>query len=159
MKRKPRDAKAGIFADGMGFDIAYQGLLVTALVMVSYFIGHFMETGEWTITNSAHGTTMAFVTMSMAEIFHSMNMRSQRGSIFKLGSKNWLLLGSGSGFAACNHCRCEIPLLAGAFGFTSVEPAEYLVALLFECAGSSHRGACKVDPAAQCETRGLIGAG
>ncbi len=51
------------------FDIAYQGLLVTALVMVSYFIGHFMETGEWTITNSAHGTTMAFVTMSMAEIF------------------------------------------------------------------------------------------
>lgn len=25
---------------------------------------------------------------------------------------------------------CEIPLLAGAFGFTSVEPAEYLVALL-----------------------------
>ena len=78
MKRKPRDAKAGIFADGMGFDIAYQGFLVTALVMVSYFIGHFMETGEWTITNSAHGTTMAFVTMSMAEIFHSMNMRSQR---------------------------------------------------------------------------------
>lgn len=94
MKRKPRDAKAGIFADGMGFDIAYQGFLVTALVMVSYFIGHFMETGEWTITNSAHGTTMAFVTMSMAEIFHSMNMRSQRGSIFKLGSKNRLLLGA-----------------------------------------------------------------
>lgn len=92
MKRKPRDAKAGIFADGMGFDIAYQGLLVTALVMVSYFIGHFMETGEWTITNSAHGTTMAFVTMSMAEIFHSMNMRSQRGSIFKLGSKTGFCL-------------------------------------------------------------------
>ena len=68
--------------------------LVTALVMVSYFIGHFMETGEWTITNSAHGITMAFVTMSMAEIFHSMNMRSQRGSIFKLGSKNRLLFGA-----------------------------------------------------------------
>ena len=133
MKRKPRDAKAGIFADGMGFDIAYQGLLVTALVMVSYFIGHFMETGEWTITNSAHGTTMAFVTMSMAEIFHSMNMRSQRGSIFKLGSKNWLLLGAAGGAVVsllATTAVCEIPLLAGAFGFTSVEPAEYLVALL-----------------------------
>ena len=130
MKRKPRDAKAGIFADGMGFDIAYQGLLVTALVMVSYFIGHFMETGEWTITNSAHGTTMAFVTMSMAEIFHSMNMRSQRGSIFKLGSKNWLLLGAAVVSLLATTAVCEIPLLAGAFGFTSVEPAEYLVALL-----------------------------
>lgn len=130
MKRRPRDAKAGIFADGMGFDIAYQGLLVTALVMVSYFIGHFMETGEWTITNSAHGTTMAFVTMSMAEIFHSMNMRSQRGSIFKLGSKNWLLLGAAVVSLLATTAVCEIPLLAGAFGFTSVEPAEYLVALL-----------------------------
>ena len=130
MKRKPRDAKAGIFADGMGFDIAYQGLLVTALVMVSYFIGHFMETGEWTITNSAHGTTMAFVTMSMAEIFHSMNMRSQRGSIFKLGSKNRLLLGAAVVSLLATTAVCEIPLLAGAFGFTSVEPAEYLVALL-----------------------------
>ena len=130
MKRKPRDAKAGIFADGMGFDIAYQGFLVTALVMVSYFIGHFMETGEWTITNSAHGTTMAFVTMSMAEIFHSMNMRSQRGSIFKLGSKNRLLLGAAVVSLLATTAVCEIPLLAGAFGFTSVEPAEYLVALL-----------------------------
>ena len=111
-------------------DIAYQGLLVTALVMVSYFIGHFMETGEWTITNSAHGTTMAFVTMSMAEIFHSMNMRSQRGSIFKLGSKNWLLLGAAVVSLLATTAVCEIPLLAGAFGFTSVEPAEYLVALL-----------------------------
>ena len=123
--------RPGIFADGMGFDIAYQGLLVTALVMVSYFIGHFMETGEWTITNSAHGTTMAFVTMSMAEIFHSMNMRSQRGKYFSsLARKNWLLLGAAVVSLLATTAVCEIPLLAGAFGFTSVEPAEYLVALL-----------------------------
>ena len=82
MRRKPRDAKAGIFSDGMGVDIAYQGVLVTILTIASYFIGHFMETGNWEITNSAHGMTMAFLTMSMAEIFHSFNMRSQRGSIF-----------------------------------------------------------------------------
>ena len=78
MRRKPRDAKAGIFADGMGFDVAYQGVLVTVLVLVSYFIGHFVETGTWAITDSAHGTTMAFLTISFAEIFHSFNMRSQR---------------------------------------------------------------------------------
>ena len=81
MRRKPRDAKAGIFADGMGFDVAYQGVLVTVLVLVSYFIGHFVETGTWAITDSAHGTTMAFLTISFAEIFHSFNMRSQRRSV------------------------------------------------------------------------------
>ena len=32
MRRRPRDAKAGIFAGGMGFDIAYQGFFVTLLI-------------------------------------------------------------------------------------------------------------------------------
>ncbi|MBQ3223359.1 MAG: HAD-IC family P-type ATPase, partial [Clostridia bacterium] len=32
MRRKPRNAKAGIFSGGMGFDIAYQGLMVSVLV-------------------------------------------------------------------------------------------------------------------------------
>ena len=129
MQRKPRDAKAGIFAGGMGADIAYQGVLVTILVLVSYFIGHFMETGNWAITNSADGTTMAFLTMSMAEIFHSLNMRSQRGSIFKLGSQNKVLLLAALGSFIATTLVCEVPFLAAAFEFTSVEFSEYIVAI------------------------------
>ncbi len=129
MKRKPRDAKAGIFAGGMGIDVVYQGALVTVLVLLSYFIGHFMETGNWAITNSAHGTTMAFLTMSMAEIFHSFNMRSQRQSIFKLGSQNKVLLMAALGSLVATTLVCEVPFLAAAFEFTSVEPIEYLVAI------------------------------
>ncbi len=129
MRRKPRDAKAGIFAGGMGIDVAYQGALVTILVMISYFIGHFMETGNWAITNSAHGTTMAFLTMSMAEIFHSLNMRSQRQSIFKLGSQNKMLLLAAAGSLIATTAVCEIPFLASAFEFTSVELSEYLIAI------------------------------
>ena len=130
MRRKPRKTKAGIFANGMGFDIAYQGVLVTALVLISYFIGHFMETGTWAITNSADGTTMAFLTMSMAEIFHSLNMRSQRESIFKLGSQNKALLFAAIGSFFATTLVCEIPFLAEAFEFTSVEFSEYMVAIL-----------------------------
>ena len=59
MKRKPRDSREGIFAGGMGFDCAFQGLLVTAIVLAAYFIGHYMENGVWEIANSADGTTMA----------------------------------------------------------------------------------------------------
>ena len=129
MHRKPRDAKSGIFSGGMGVDIAYQGVMVTILTLVSYFIGHFLETGNWEITNSAHGMTMAFLTMSMAEIFHSFNMRSQRGSIFKLGSQNKTLWIAGVGSLIATTLVCEIPLLAGAFGFASVGIWEYLVAI------------------------------
>ena len=129
MRRKPRNAKAGIFADGMGFDIAYQGFMVAALVMISYFIGHFMETGNWAIETSADGMTMAFLTMSMAEIFHSFNMRSQRGSIFRLPKQNKILLGAAVLTLIATTLVCEVPVLAAAFGFSSVTLVEYLVAI------------------------------
>ena len=129
MKRKPRNSKAGIFADGMGVDIAYQGVLVTVLTILSYFIGHFVETGNWEITNSAHGMTMAFLTMSMAEVFHSFNMRSQRGSMFTLGSQNKTLWIASIGSLVATTLVCEVPFLANAFGFASVGISEYLIAL------------------------------
>ena len=129
MHRRPRDAKAGVFAGGMGFDIAYQGFFVTLLIMISYFIGHFIETGVWEITNSADGTTMAFLTMSMAEIFHSFNMRSQRGSIFTLGTHNKALIFAAVGSLIATTVVCEVPFLANAFEFTSVDLGEYLIAI------------------------------
>ncbi len=129
MKRKPRSTKSGIFSEGLGVDVAYQGVMVTALVMASYFIGHFLETGTWEITNSAEGTTMAFLTMSMAEIFHSLNMRSQRKSIFTLKSKNpMLFIAAGASFVLTTLV-CEIPFLANAFEFTSVDLVEYVIAI------------------------------
>ncbi len=123
MRRKPRDAKAGIFADGMGFDIGYQGSLVTILVLISYFIGNNMGGAE-------HGTTMAFLTMSLAEIFHSFNMRSQRQSIFKLGTKNNFLLLAGVGSFIATTIVCEVPFLADAFKFASVGLTEYIIAII-----------------------------
>lgn len=122
MRRKPRNAKAGIFADGMGFDIGYQGALVTVLVLISYFIGSKMGGAE-------HGTTMAFLTMSMAEIFHSFNMRSQRQSIFKLGSQNKFLLLAGFGSFIATTVVCEVDFLARAFKFASVGLDEYVIAI------------------------------
>lgn len=130
MKRKPRNSKAGIFSDGLGFDVVYQGVMVTLLVIASYFIGHYIEMGSFAITDSAHGTTMAFLTMSMAEIFHSLNMRSQRLSIFKLGSQNTALLIAAALSLVMTTVVCEIPLLANAFEFTSVGFTEYAIAIL-----------------------------
>ncbi len=129
MRRKPRSAKAGIFAGGMGGDIAYQGLLVSILVLTSYFVGHYMESGVWEIANSQDGMTMAFLTMSMAEICHSFNMRSLRGCIFTMKTQNWMLWGAAAGSMLCTTLVCEVPFLANAFGFATVEFDEYLVAI------------------------------
>ena len=129
MRRKPRDAKAGIFSGGMGFDVVYQGLLVSVLVLISYFVGHFIESGVWEIANSPDGTTMAFLTMSMAEIFHSLNMRSQRGSLFSMKSHNLVLYLAALGSFAATTLVCEVPFLASAFGFASVNFTEYAIAI------------------------------
>ncbi len=132
MRRRPRDAKAGIFAGGMGVDVAYQGLVISALTIAAFFIGHFMESGVWEIPAnglSPDGTTMAFVTMSMAEIFHSLNMRSQRGSILKLRTRNKMMTFAAIGSLLATTLVCEVPFIATAFDFTSVEWNEYLVAL------------------------------
>lgn len=128
MRRKPRKSDAGIFSDGMGFDVAYQGIVVTILVLISFFVGHFMQTGNWHLGDSTHGMTMAFLTMSMAEIFHSLNMRSQRQSIFTLSTQNKFLYGAAILSLLATTVVCEVPFLAQAFGFETVELQEYLVA-------------------------------
>ena len=133
MRRRPRDAKAGIFAGGMGIDVAYQGLVVSILTIAAYFIGHFMESGIWEIPVggiSPDGTTMAFITMSMAEIAHSLNMRSQRGSIFKLRTKNKVMVWAALGSLVATTLVCEVPFLANAFGFTSISLAEYGISIV-----------------------------
>lgn len=130
MNRSPRDPKSGIFAGGLGTDVAYQGVLVTILTLTAYFIGHFMESGIWEVTNSADGMTMAFLTMSMTEIFHSFNMRSQRGSIFTMKHQNFYLLGAMALSLLLTTAVIYIPVLSAAFDFEPISLIEYSTALL-----------------------------
>lgn len=129
MQKKPRDSKAGVFAGGMGIDVLYQGVIVAILVLVSYFVGHYINEGVWTFADSSHGTTMAFLTMSMAEIFHSFNMRSQRKSLFGVKEQNKWLWWAAIGSFGATALVCEVPFLAKAFGFASVGLLEFAVAI------------------------------
>lgn len=132
MSRPPRNSKDGIFSGGVGFDIFYQGLFVTGLTLAAYFIGHYIEAGVWEITNSPDGMTMAFLTMSMCEIFHSLNMRSQRGSTVAMtfrGSHNMYLFGSCLMSLLMTTVVIYVPFLANAFDFQTIDLMEYAVAL------------------------------
>jgi Ca2+-transporting ATPase len=137
MKRKPRDSQEGVFAGGMGVAIAYQGLLLTAITLASYLIGRYVladmqhaaaiAAGEYSAETL--GSSMAFLTLSMAEIFHSLNMRSLHGSIFKLKNQNLWLWGAAALSLVLTTVVIEIPPLAKAFDLARLDLPEYAIAL------------------------------
>ena len=113
----------------MGISIVYQSVVITVLTLAAYFIGHYMESGVWQITTSADGMTMAFVTLSLTEILHSVNMRSRTQSLFSLDSRNNLLWVAALGSLALTAAVIYIPPFAAAFGFEHISLVEFLVAL------------------------------
>jgi len=72
---------------------------------------------------------MAFLTMSMCEIFHSFNMRSQRKSVFSLKSHNKVLWLAMIGSLLLTTAVLEIPFLNDAFGFAHIGWLEYGIGL------------------------------
>jgi len=137
MQRKPRSSKEGIFSGGVGFAVAYQGVFVTVITLISYFIGrdwlaaahHADAIAAGTYTAESLGTSMAFLTLSMCEIFHAFNMRSLKGSIFKIKGQNMWLWGAGVLSLILTTVVIEIPFLAKAFDLAHLDLTEYGIAL------------------------------
>lgn len=137
MSRPPRNSKDGIFANGMGFAISYQGVLITAITIASYFIGtevlakmhHAEAIANGLYSAETLGSSMAFLTLSMAEIFHAFNMRSLHGSIFKMKKQNWWLWGAGVLSLLLTTLVVEVKPLADAFELAKLDGAEYGIAI------------------------------
>jgi len=129
MQRPPRNRKESIFADGLGFDIIFQGAIIAAITVFSYFVGYKMESGSWGIADSPTGMTMAFLTLSMVEIFHSFNMRSRTRSLFSLKKQNKWLWGTLAFSLLVTAAVIFIPALNSAFSFQPITLPEYAAAL------------------------------
>ena len=135
MKRKPRKASDGVFAGGMGVDILFQGIVITILVLASFFVGVYLDMGYINIADMIAGTadeegvTMAFITLSMVEIFHCFNMRSRRASLFSMPKQNKWLWGAAILAFILTVVVVEVPFLAEMFGFMEL-PMEALGAAL-----------------------------
>ena len=134
MSRPPRNPKDGIFANGMGVAIAYQGIFLTAITLASFYLGRDVIAQMPQHVNAAYtpadvGSSMAFLTLSMAEIFHAFNMRSLHGSIFTIKKQNWWLWGAGAISLALTTLVVEVPFLANAFELAKLDAMEYGIAL------------------------------
>lgn len=131
MEREPRNSKDGIFAQGLLADVIFQGFVIAAITVVAFFIGYYYQFGNFAVweQESGHGMTMAFIALSMTEVFHSLNMRSRTKSIFTMGSQNIFLWGAFALSLILTTAVVEIPPIADAFGFTPVSVREYVTAL------------------------------
>ncbi|MCL2341755.1 MAG: cation-translocating P-type ATPase C-terminal domain-containing protein [Firmicutes bacterium] len=87
MNKKPKNPKKGLFADGLWGKIFIEGIMIGTLTLVAFSIGNALYGLEV-------GRTMAFISLSMLELVHSFNIRSEE-SIFKIGIfKNKYLIGA-----------------------------------------------------------------
>ena len=74
MKEKPRPANEGFFANKLLLHIVVEGFVIGLLTLTSYIIGNKVSHGV--------GQTMAFLTLSSCQLFHSYNVKTDH-SIFK----------------------------------------------------------------------------
>ena len=95
MKDKPRDPKESIFARGNGKFVVLNGVLIGFVTLFAFIEGLRFYTDAVSIfaidyqniTKDAltHAQTMAFITLSISQLFHSFNLRSQKKSILQIG--------------------------------------------------------------------------
>ncbi|APF26275.1 calcium-translocating P-type ATPase, PMCA-type [Clostridium sporogenes] len=80
MDEDPRDPKESLFAGGAGISLILNGLLIGVLTLIAFEVGRIRYSDSL-----MHAQTMAFVVLSVSQLFHSFNMRHPKKSIFQLG--------------------------------------------------------------------------
>lgn len=130
MKIAPRSPKESLFSGGLTFNIIYQSLYVSIITLTSYFIGVFLQTGSLNAQSSSLGTTLAFFTLSMSETFHAFNIRSLKGSLFKIKHRNKYLIYSTIFSLVLINIVVLVPQFSLAFGLVTINPWGYLSVLI-----------------------------
>ena len=80
MDRKPQSTKVSMFANGLGERIALEGCMIGMLALLAFAIGHIYFDKE---IGYATGRTMAFAVLSISQLVHAFNMRTEK-SLFSI---------------------------------------------------------------------------
>ncbi len=120
MKRKPRPSTDGIFSNGAGFDMIWQGIYIAIIELAAFFIGKALDPA-----NPQNSMAMAFLTVNFAEMMCAVNMRSRQGSVFSKGmfkNFNWWLFGAFCVTTLLTLAAIYMPGLQSVFG---IEPGTF----------------------------------
>lgn len=121
MERKPRKKDEDFFSHGLMVTIVWQGIMVGILTLISYAYGESI--------NHETGMTMAFVTLSAAQLFHSFNVKSHASVFSKQIFNNKYLWGSALVGAALQILIINVPFLANIFKLVPLNMTCTLIAL------------------------------
>lgn len=124
MERKPRNSKKSLFADGLWNKIIIEGIMLGTLNLVVFYLG-----------NNLYGIdvarTMAFVSLGLLELVHSINIKSE-ASIFKRGLlENKFLIGSIILGGALQMIVVIVPYFAKVFGLVSLNTIQWMYSIGF----------------------------
>ena len=123
MKRKPVDRRQGIFANGLWNKIIVEGIMIGALTLLAFSIGNKYYSLEV-------ARTMAFLTIGMTELIHSVNIKSDK-SLFKTGIlENKFLIGSLVLGVLAQVIVVLIPTLANIFDVVSLDSVQWLITII-----------------------------
>ncbi len=122
MEEKPRDAKEKLFNRRFSIRLLWQGAMVGALTLLAYGIGYRY------FANPAAANTMAFATLTLSQLCHAFDVRSEEQSILHIG----LLSNSAMNKAFCAGLALQLavllfPPLQQIFGVVDLEAAEWAV--------------------------------
>ena len=86
MKEAPRNSKESLFAHGGMIFTVLNGMLIGTITLVAFRFG--------LDTSPQLAQTMAFMVLSISQLFHALNLRSRTHSIFDVGlfKNKWLIL-------------------------------------------------------------------
>jgi len=138
MKEKPRDPDENLFAHGGGIKVLLNGLLIGLLTLTAFVIGAKMYTGTKNIlplfpaniSEEAlrYARTMAFVVLSVSQLFHSFNMRHPDKSIFQLGLfSNKYLIGAVIIGILLQDIVITVPFLRNVFNVYDLYMKDWLI--------------------------------
>ena len=83
MARPPRDAGEPLFTPRFAWRLLWQGVMVGVLTLAAYFLGLYVL-GEGTSAGAA-ANTMAFATLTLCQLFHAFDVRSEHASLLHIG--------------------------------------------------------------------------
>jgi len=118
MIAKPRRRDESIFADGLGIQVLIEGIIMSLLSITAFMIGrtHSLETAE----------TMTFMTLVFSQLFHALNARSNKESLFKINFfSNKFLIGS-IGIGILLQLTLDTPFLSKIFEISVLNMNQWL---------------------------------
>ncbi|MBE6008278.1 MAG: cation-transporting P-type ATPase, partial [Lachnospiraceae bacterium] len=123
----PLKTETSMFSNGQGLKIALEGIMIGMLALIAFGTGHIYFDAPY---EHITGRTMAFAVLSISQLVHVFNVRSER-SIFKTGAGgNSLLVIAFVIGIIMQVSVITIPLFASVFGVTVLGFNEWLIVAL-----------------------------